>query len=179
MTSARIDPKDVGKALRKLALTTAPEELAFSPDKEYPTIYGVVTDWRIGQETASILAMKDGAASLYTTATFGIIGGEGHEKVMAAAQRCVRVGHRFVARSVKTSEFPYPEDDQVNFFLLSYEGVRLCKADETAIRQGSDAIRELFDAAQDLLTELRLVYEEGTEKEAQPEAPANGASPRR
>jgi hypothetical protein len=170
-----MDPKDVGKTLRKMVLATPPEQLAFSPDEEYPTIYGVLTDWPIGEDTASILAMKDGAASLYTTSTFGIIGGEGHEKVRAAAQRCVRVGHKFLDRSVKTGESPYPGENQVNFFLLSYEGVRLCKVDETAIRQGSDAIGELFDAAQDVVTQLRLVSQERMAKEARPEAPADGS----
>jgi hypothetical protein len=176
MTGTRMDPEDAGKALRKMVLTTPPEQLAFSPDEEYPQIYGVLTDWRIGEDTASILAMRDGSASLYTTSTFGIIGGQGHEKVRAAAQRCVRVGRKFVARSVKTSEFPYPEDGQVYFFLLGYEGVRLCKADEKAARRGSDVIGELFAAAQDVLTELRLVSQERMAREARPEAPSDRTS---
>ncbi len=71
---------------------------------------------------------------------------------------------------------PYPESGQVYFYILTYDGVRLCVGDGPAIKSGSDPTRPLFAAAQDVLTELRLI----TEKEnAQPDAPADADKPRR
>jgi len=165
---------DVG--LRKMALTTPVSKLGFSSDSAFPSVYGVLTDWDIGGVTATVMAMRDGTASLYTTSTFGVIGGQGHENVRKAAVRYVKLAEQYVDSSKAVTDFPYPKSGQVYFYTLTYDGVRLCVGDEPAIERGSDPTRNLFAAAQDVLTELRLI----TEKEnAQPGAPADAEKPRR
>ena len=53
-----------GKELRLMALTTSAAKLGFAPDKQYPKVYGVITDLNmIDKGTFSILAMKDGTAT--------------------------------------------------------------------------------------------------------------------
>ena len=148
-----------GPALRDRILRTRPEELGFVADSDFPSVYGVVVDWPLDVEVASILALRDGSASLYTTSTFGIIGGGGHESVRAAAQECVRVAAGFLERSVSVIQYPLPPSTSVNFYLLTYSGVRHCVGDLAAISSGADPTRPLFGAAQDVLTQLRLVTE--------------------
>jgi hypothetical protein len=64
----------------------------------------------------------------------------------------------------------------VFYYLLTYDGVRQIIGNKAAIERGSDPTRSLFAAAQDVLTELRLI----TEKEdAQQDAPAGAKRPRR
>jgi hypothetical protein len=72
---------DMGRELRMMVLTSSLEKTGEKPTKEFPRIYGILMDWPINQQTATILSTSTGAASLYTTSTFGIIGGEGHETV--------------------------------------------------------------------------------------------------
>lgn len=162
--------KKTGVDLRKMTLTTPVSKPGFSPDSEFPTVYGVLMDWEIGGVTATVMCMRDGTASLYTTSTFGVIGGQGHESVRQAAIRCVKLAEQYVDSSKAVTDFPYPESGQVYFYILTYHGVRLCVGNDPAIKRGSDPTRPLFAAAQDVLTELRLI----TEKEnAQPDAPAD------
>ena len=150
---------DAGKALRMLALSTPASRLEFTPNEEYPRVFGVLTDWNLGDHTASILATRGGTASLYTTSTFGIIGGEGHEAVRKAAEKCTILADRYYDKSRPVTDFPYPNKGTVYFYLLTYDGVRLFEGDLKGIHQGTDPALPLFAAAQDVLTELRLVTE--------------------
>lgn len=159
MTINKKNSSDAGKGLRLLALTTSADKLGFIPDKDYPKVYGVITDWNLGDQTATILAMKDGTASLYTTSTFGIIGGQGHDTVRKAAQECVKIAGQYYEKSKPVSDYPYPKQGEVNFFLLTYDGVRIYIGDEDRINNGKDQTTSLFAAAQNVLTVLRLVTE--------------------
>ena len=150
---------DAGKGLRMLALSTPASRFGFTPNEEYPRVFGVLTDWNIGDHTASILATRGGTASLYTTSTFGIIGGEGHEAVRIAAEKCAIIADRFYEISRPVTEFPYPNQESVYFYLLTYDGVRLFEGNMEEIDRGTDQALPLFAAAQDVLTELRLVTE--------------------
>lgn len=128
-------------------------------------------DWNIGGVTATVMAMRDGTASLYTTSTFGIIGGQGHENVRKVAVRYVKLAEQYVDSAKPVTKFPYPKNVQVYFYILTYNGVRFCVGEEAAIERDLDPTRPLFAAAQDVLTELRLITEE---KNAQPRAGADG-----
>jgi hypothetical protein len=149
-----------GKELRQLILTTSPQQLKFAPDDTYPVVYGVITDWHIDEDVASILSLKDGSASLYTTSTFGIIGGHGHESVRQAAERCVKIASEFLALSSPAPDYPYPQSGKICFYLLTYDGVRVFAADEIEVYQGTHRATPLFAAAQDVLTALRLVTDQ-------------------
>lgn len=149
--------KSSGIGLRKMAITTPVNKLGFSPDPEFPRVYGVLTDWDLGGVTATIIAVRDGTANLYTTSTFKVIGGQGHENVRQAAIRCVKLAEQYIDSGKAVTDFPYPKSGQVYFYILMYDGVRLCVGDETAIKRGSDPTGHLFSAAQNVLTELRLI----------------------
>src|SRR3712207_73110 len=92
---AALGPADAGRALRRTMPTTPPAALGAEPTESCPRVYGVLMDWPIGEHTATVFSSSTGAASLYTTSTFGIIGGEGHGSVRAAATRFVRAADRF------------------------------------------------------------------------------------
>jgi len=171
ITEENSHPQELpGVDLRRMALTTPVSKLGFSSDSDFPTVYGVLTEWDLGGVTATVMSMRDGTASLYTTSTFGIIGGQGHESVLKAAIRYVELAKQYVDSSKPVTDFPYPKSGQVYFYILTYDGVRLCIGDEHAIESGSDPTRPLFAAAQDVLTELRLIMEK---KNAQPVAQAD------
>ncbi len=60
-------------------------ELGIEASDEFPLVYGVLLEFPVGDATATVVAMCDGNASLYTTSTFGVIGGFAHESVREAA----------------------------------------------------------------------------------------------
>ena len=151
------DPPGVG--LRLMALTTPVNKLGFTSDNDFPNVYGVLTDWNIGEVTATVMSMRDGTASLYTTSTFGVIGGQGHDNVRHAAVQHVQLAEQFNKHGKIVTDFPYPKSGQVNFYILTYDGVRLHIVNESAIDQGTDPEYSLFASAQDVLTNLRLITE--------------------
>lgn len=159
-----------GVGLRKMALTTSPTQLGFSPDSDFPKVYGIITDWNLGDQTASIMSMRDGTASLYTTSTFGIIGGQGDEKVRQAVERYVKAAELYFESGKVVSDFAYPGKGQVYFYLLTYDGIRLCVGNEARINRNTDPTRPLFAAAQDVLTALRMITEN---RNSQPTSPGD------
>ncbi len=147
----------IGRSLRQMILSTPVAESGEKPSKDFPRVYAILMDFPIGGEhTATVLAGSSGGASLYTTSTFGLIGGEGHATVRAAASRFVREADRLVDASSPTTEFPYPAAGKVRFYLLTFDGVRVVEADMAAIEKGTSPMVEFFALGQNVLTELRL-----------------------
>ncbi|HEY5959114.1 MAG TPA: hypothetical protein VIV60_21300, partial [Polyangiaceae bacterium] len=140
-------------------LTTSPQQFGVKPTKEFPHVYGVLMDWPIGEQTATVFSSSTGAASLYTTATFGIIGGEGHETVRSAAQAFVHASERYLVDAHPTTEYPYPDADRVRFYLITFDGVRVIDTDLTSVTNSTGKYADLFGLGQSVLTRLREVTE--------------------
>ena len=151
------NPADAGRALRMMMLTTPPAKTGEKPTKDFPRIYGILMDWPIGEQTATVFSTSTGAASLYTTSTFGVIGGEGHEAVRTAAMNFVRAADRFFDASTPTTEFPYPTADRVRFYFLTFDGVRVIDIDLASVSNRTSKYAELFGLGQGVLTQLRLI----------------------
>ena len=158
--AAKPKAEDAGRALRQMMLTMPPAEIGVKPTPDFPHVYGVLMDFPISHgQTATVLANATGTASLYTTGTFGIIGGEGHAQVRAAAVTFTRAAGEFFDSATPTQEFPYPADDRIRFYLLTFEGVRCIDTEYAAIENGSSKYTRFFGLGQQVLTELRLITE--------------------
>lgn len=148
------------RGLREMMLTTPAAKLGIQKTDDFPRTYGVLMDWPIGSgRIASVVGLCDGNASLYTTGSFGVIGGIGHETVRRAAMQFVKTADKFYSNSIPTSEYPYPNAGQVKFYLVTHNGVRVIDSDLNSIASGGDKLSELFKDGQRLITELRLVTE--------------------
>lgn len=150
----------VGRDLRLMFLATSAATLGVKPTVEYPRVIGVAMDWPIGEQTATIVSLFDGTASLYTTSTFGIIGGVGHASVRTAAQRFVKAADKHFADASPTSSHPYPGKNKVRFNLVTFDGVRAIETDAQPVYSGSGKYSALFGEGQSVLTELRKVTEQ-------------------
>ena len=129
--------KDAGRDLRKVFLTTPPEQFDIQPSEDYPRVCGIAMDWPIGENVATVISLSDGSASVYTTGTFGIIGGIGVESVRTAAKKLVKEADRRYADSVATHDSLTPRPIMSASFLLrstAYASSRpiyaRCKKDE-------------------------------------------------
>lgn len=142
-----------------MMLTTPPEKTGDKPTKEFPRIYSILMDWPIGEQTATVFSTSTGAGSLYTTSTFGIIGGEGHQTVRTAAMNFVRGANRYFDAATPATEYPYPRADRVRLYFLTFDGVRVIDTDLASITNRTSKYAELFGLGQAVLTELRLVTE--------------------
>jgi hypothetical protein len=140
------------RAMRLAWLKRVPEPGSYKSQDE---VTAVVMDWPVDSTTVTVLASSLGDGSLYTTATFGILGGIGHEKVRTAAIRFIACAQKHLGETALTSDFPYPDRDSVRFYMVTPAGVRTVSYRYTEIRSGAGSGGQLFSAAQDLVTELR------------------------
>ena len=157
------DAKNHAQAMRDLRvafLSSSATSMGFQPTREYPRVFGVAMDWPIGEHTATIVTALDGSASLYTTATFGIIGGSAaHETVRAAAQRFVKAAASHHDEAAPTSNYTYPSKSKVRFYLRTFDGARLIETESASVYSTSGQYSPLFRAGQAVVTELRRVTE--------------------
>jgi hypothetical protein len=153
-------PKDAGRDLRNVFLTTTPEKFGLQPSNDYPRICAIAMDWPIGEHFATVVSVCDGSASVYTTGTFGIIGGIGHETVRTAAKKLVKEADRYYDDSSPTEDFSYPSRDHVRFYLVTFGGVRVIETDLPAVTERRGKYSTLFDLAQDVIGKLWMVSDE-------------------
>jgi hypothetical protein len=152
-------PTDSMRELRLMMLTTPPSQLGIKPTGESPRVAGVLMDWPLGEHTATIVAMSDGNASLYTTSTFGVVGGVEHESVRVAAKRFAKAAERFHNEAAPTTDYSYPERERVRFYFVTFQGVRVIDTDMASMRARSGRYVDLFALGQAVVTELRIVTE--------------------
>jgi hypothetical protein len=141
----------------RLKMLAAPVELGLKPTTEYPRVCGVLMDWPIEVGTVTVVSLSTGDASIYSTGTFGVLGGIGHEAVRSAAQNFVRVAEKHYAEATPTKDYPYPKAGRVRFYLVCYDGVLMIDADLESVKNGKDKCSDLYIEGQRVITELRLI----------------------
>lgn len=161
-STATLNP-DAMRELRQRMLTTPCSELGIEVSSEYPRIYGILMDFPIGKDTATVVSLSDGNASLYTTSTFGVIGGFGHENVRTAACAFVKAADSYYDESSPSTDFSYPPPEHSRFYLLTYNGVRMLEVDMEAVSSGRHPLSSLFMDGQTVLNELRLTTKSDNE----------------
>jgi len=119
-------------------------------------VVAVLMDWPLGQQIITVLASSSGDASLYTTATFGILGGIGHEKVRQAATAFISCAQHFLSITSPTTSFPYPDANSLFFYMVTPSCVRTVSFSMRDIEQTDSPARALYAYGQQVVTELRL-----------------------
>lgn len=114
-------------------------------------------DWPLGDQIITVLSSSGGDASLYTTGTFGIIGGIGHEDVKKAAISFTARARQFLSLTKPVTEYPYPDGKTLRFYMVTGAGVRSVSFPMSEVERAGSPARALYAAAQDVVTELRLV----------------------
>jgi hypothetical protein len=62
--------------------------------------------------------------------------------------------------STPTQDFSYPSLDHVRFFLVTFHGVRVIETDLAAVTERRGKYSTLFDLAQEVIGQLRMVSDE-------------------
>ena len=145
------------REMRLKMLTAAPGDFGQKPTPEFPRVSGVVMDWPIQAATITLVSFSTGDASIYSTGTFGILGGIGHESVRIAATNCVKIAQGFYDDATPTKEYPYPTNGHLRFYLVGYDGVRVIDADLESVKRDGAKYSDLYKAAQRVITELRIL----------------------
>jgi len=134
-----------------------PATLGFKKDSAFPHVYGALMELKVNDVAITIVSLRDGATSLYTTSTFGVLGAGDHKKVRDATFKFLKIAEKRWEFAKPTKDFSYPSKDQVRFFLLGYDGVRTLETTTHVFE--APLVREsiLANTGSDVLTQIRLV----------------------
>ena len=144
--------------LRTMALATTPAGIGLR-DPEDGRPYGTLMEFDVDGDTATLVAFLNGDCSIYLSFGGGTIGGGQHESSAAAARRLVRLSEAFLPKLAKTIEQPRPGPGQVNFYVLTTDGILGVTRPEEGLSDGVDEFSELFVAGHDVITQLRLIQQ--------------------
>lgn len=150
---------EIMRELRLRILTSSATQLGLKPSGEYPRVCTALMDWPLGTNVISVYGCRTGDASIYSTSTFGVIGGIGHETVRNAAQKLVKIAESHYEEAVPTKDFSLPKSGHIYFYLVSFDDVRRIDVTEEDLRTGKARCVDLGNSAQKLMTELRLIAE--------------------
>jgi hypothetical protein len=152
------EPAEIYTALRSRALTVTPADLGELPTT--PPVLAVVMDTGYPEAVATLIALADGTTSLYFSNGGGMIGGGEHPQIAAAAQRLVEVAVRVLGHLAQANDFPLPPEGMTQLIAVTPGGSWSANVAEAELGSGGHELSVLFFAAQDVITELRLVDEE-------------------
>lgn len=144
----------IGPELRRQALSLNADDLELKPTGACPHVYACLMDFPVGEHIFSVFANSGGDVSLYSTSTFGIIGGGAHESVRNAGQDWVKFMNQNVESSIPTDDIGYANTGMVRFYFLSFDGLRMLETPMVGIER-SDYLT-LFMAGQAVVGQLRM-----------------------
>ena len=157
--TAHKSPTDLMREIRVKVLTTPSSQMGRAPTTEYAHVDAIVMDWPIENTTISVMGSRVGDASIYTTGTFGLMGGIAFESVRFLAKDFVRLGEKYYSDAIPTKEYAYPENGRVRFYLVCDDGLRMIDRDAEALARRTDKYSDLFNQAQRVIAELRHIVD--------------------
>lgn len=107
----------------------------------------------------TLVALLDGAASIYFSSGGGVIGGAGHTAVRIAARRFAQFAGVHLPEMRACNDFPLPRLGQTTFYVLTSRGVLTASAPEQELGGGSHDLSPLFHLGDYVITQLRMVSE--------------------
>jgi hypothetical protein len=149
--------KPAAEIMRELRIQWLTRKPSIDPEVKKDEVSAVLMDWPLDQATVTVLASSAGDASIYSTGTFGIMGGIGHENVRKAAISLIECAKMHLSLASPTSDYSYPDPSHIRFFFVTKSGVLSVTFPATEVEKtGTDAY-DLYAHGQAVLTELRQI----------------------
>jgi hypothetical protein len=133
------------RELRREFLTQPPSTWGIRQTPDNPDVFAVLMEWLIDDVAVTVAVAVDGTASVYTTSGMGMIGGDSDEVANREARALVEAAAGFLDEATPVSEFPYPRADRVQFYLRTFQGVRLLDAARESVVDGHDRYSRLHE----------------------------------
>lgn len=140
------------REMRERFLTRPASEWKIEPSAENPAVYGVLMEWEAEGVTFTITSFCEGTASVYDTLGSVMIGGHTNEVINAAARALVKAAGEFHAKASPAHEFPDPGPERVQFYLLTFEGVRVLRDALEPVTDGRSRYAPLFQHGWSIFT---------------------------
>lgn len=148
------------QGLRNQILNLDPAEVGLKPTGPTDRVWACVMDTGYPEGTATLVCLRDGTTSLYTSSGFGIIGGGVHPTVVKANAALLAILTEELDKLPPTTDESLPAVGRTVIRALTFDGPRAYEADEDDLGYERDALSPVFHAAHDVITQLRLIDEQ-------------------
>lgn len=151
--AAAVRAAEMIEGLRLQAFALTPQDIGVAV--ESGEIFILVMDIGYPEAVASVVVSSAGDASIYFSTGGGVPGGIEHENVRLAVSAFLRQAAASRDSFAATSEYPYPVSGNVRFYLRTPEQTLFAEALERELREGAGALAPLYNAGQNVISELR------------------------
>ncbi|MDP6633698.1 MAG: ribosomal protein L7/L12 [Phycisphaerae bacterium] len=145
---------EVYTRLRNQALQLEPGAIGLS-NTDQSDVIAVLMETGYPEAVATLVAIADGAASLYFSNGGGIVGAGEYEPVRQASKTFIKFSQGFVTQAALTEAFPLPQKGNVRVYLVTGGGVYTFKASEDDLGGGRHACSALFHKGHELIAAIR------------------------
>lgn len=159
-TSTSVQKPNPYEDLRNMALHTdlSTLQIEVSSNEE---IYGIVMDCDLGDGFMTLVSFKTGDASIYLSTGGGFIGGSHtHKTIENASKAFVDKAQKYISLATAATSAPLPDKGNAAFYLLTAKGIFFTQAKIKDLESGTSDWAPLFEAANGVITEYRLVDQE-------------------
>jgi hypothetical protein len=146
-------------ALRNQILELEPAKSGLHPTPTLPRVWGAMLETGYDSGVATVVSLKDGTTSLYSSAGFGIMGGGAHADVILATARFLAAIEGALEDIPLDPDPALPAVGQTIIRALTFDGHRALSAPEGAFGSGQHPLSHLFYAGHAVITELQLIQE--------------------
>jgi hypothetical protein len=155
--------------LRAGLLASSPGKYGLKPTTELPRVWAAMMEIGVPKGAASIVAVADGSASMYTSVGGGMIGVGEHPSGRQAAMHFLKTVGSLLELIPVVRDVPLPPPGEYALVALTHDGTRRrVTAAEKSLKDARHPVFAAFDAGQDLLTAMRLLGEKlAAERRAQ------------
>lgn len=139
--------------LRQQALALRAGDLRIPNDTGAPL--AVLMETGYPGAVATLVAVADGAVSLYFSNGGGVIGAGEHAPVREAGGGFLQAASGLAAEMTPADEHPVPAEGRVRFYMVMEDGVRTAEADQDDLGHQRHALSPLFFQGHAVLTAVR------------------------
>jgi hypothetical protein len=149
--------RDASAELRARVLRGKPSDFGLPQPPAATPVWAILMETAFPEGVFTLVSVSDGSASLYFSTGGGVIGGGEHDTVRAAALQFVRLANEYLPSMSPCTSFPLPGPGHTKFYVLTTGGVSTADALEEDLGEERHELSPLFYAAQDVITQIRLV----------------------
>jgi hypothetical protein len=145
--------------LRSQILDLHPASVGIRRDALGKESWGCVMETGYPNGVATLVCLRDGTTSLYTSSGFGIIGGGAHEAVVRENSALLAAVEEHLSEMSSSTDRSVPRLGRTIIRALTFDGQRSYEAAEEELGEGRSALSPVFHAAHGVITQLRLIDE--------------------
>lgn len=146
--------------MRKMAFSVTAKELGLQIPNNSKKIYGIISDFNLGEGTVTVVTFITGDASIYLSTGGGFIGSGQHESVKKVSKEFVDNGHLYSYKGEKSNNLDLPKNGNINFYFLSNLGQTKITESISKIENRESEFHKLFVDLNKVMTEIRMKNEQ-------------------